>query len=248
MKKYLIILLLSFLYSCKIYKLDLTKRDLLFEDNLETLNNFNIKDGEFYNQNDVWFSKDQVKIIDEGLEIRIEKDSTNHCSWQGERYTTWTSGMIDTRGKVEYRGGVWQIEAKLNCGWPAIWLLKPDFYIDGYKSSKIIPEIDIVESIRGRFKHTIHYGYSDVVYRRFNKSKSAQMCDNEFHKFTVEFLNNGYNFYIDGIRTASFTSNDPEFVSNQPNYLIINNANHTYTNDTSEIVIKNIKIYGNNRQ
>lgn len=111
------------------------------------------------------------------------------------------------------------------------------------KRAQITPEIDIVETIQGKFRHTVHYGYAEYVYRRTSTGSSICKADNQFHEFGVDILKNGYDFYIDGIRTAELRSADPEFVSRDPSYLIINNAAHPYSTEDTEMVIKSIKIY-----
>lgn len=241
MKKLILILLI--LSSCKIQYLNLDNRCLLFEDNLTTFNNFNIKDGEFYNDNDVWFSKNAISLSDSGLIIKCIKDTLEHESWQGKRVTSWTSGMIDTRNKVEFSNGLWVIEAKLNSGWPAIWLLKKDYIPEGFSKSKIIPEIDIIETIHNKFRHTVHWGYSDNAYRLYETGKNIRLYDDKFHTFAVDCLSNGYDCYIDGIRTASFRSDSAQFVSKEKNYLIINNAATSEDSEETTMIIKSIKIY-----
>lgn len=243
MKIFILFLTLIILSSCEIYRLDISNRELLFEDSLKTLDSFNVKDGEFYNDNDVWFSKSTISLSDSGLVIKCLKDTSYHEDWRLKKVSNWTSGMINTRGKVEFSNGLWVIEAKLNSGWPAIWLLKNDYVPEGFNKAKIIPEIDIMETIHNKFRHTIHWGYSDEVYRLYEMGKNVGLYDEKFHIFAVDCLPDGYDFYIDGIRTASFRSRDIQFVSNEKNYLIINNAATSEDNNDTFMVIRSIKIY-----
>lgn len=224
-------------------KLNLENRQLIFEDNFENLDNFVVKDQGFYNDNPIWLSKDALTITPEGLKITCKKEIATHTSYQGTRETKWVTGMIDTYGKFERSYCIWLITAKLNNGWPAIWLLKRDRSIDGYEKKQITPEVDIVETIKGKFRHTIHYGYSDVIYRRTSTGVSICKVDNQFHEFGVSLVKDGYDFYIDGVLTGEFRSKDPEFVTNASNYLIINNAAHPYTTEDTEMIIKSIKVY-----
>ncbi len=241
--KNLFIILFFILSSCTVYRLDTSNKQLVFEDNLNTLQNFNIKDGEFYNDNDVWFSKNSISISDSGVVITCLKDTSEHESWQGKKVTSWTSGMIDTRGKVEFTKGLWIITAKLNSSWPAIWLLKNDYIPEGFNKAKIIPEIDIVETIHNKFRHTVHWGYSDDAYRLYETGENIRLYDNKFHEFAVDCLSNGYDFYIDGIRTASFRSENPQFVSDEKNYLIINNAATNEDSEETKMIIRQIRYY-----
>lgn len=100
-----------------------------------------------------------------------------------------------------------------------------------------------MEVISGDFRHTVHYGYAETVYRRTSTGSSIFKQDNEFHEFAVDILDNGYDFYIDGILTCKLRSKDPEFVTNYPNHLIINNAAHPYSTKNTEMIIKSIKVY-----
>lgn len=224
-------------------KLNIEKRQLVFEDNFKNLDNFTIKDQDFYNDNPIWLSKDTLVLTGEGLKITCKKEVATHTSWQGTRETKWVTGMIDTYGKFEHSNGLWLITAKLNDSWPAIWLLKVGRLIPGYERGQITPEVDIVETIKGKFRHTIHYGYSDIVYRRTSTGTAIIKSDNEFHEFGVDILKNGYDFYIDGILTGEFRSNDPEFVTESPNFIILNNAAHPYSTKDTEMIIKSIKVY-----
>lgn len=243
MKNFYFILILIILSSCNIYRLDVSSRELLFKDSLKTLQNFNIDDQVFYNDNDVWFSKEMVLMSDSGLVIRCIKDTSYHEDWRLKKVSNWTSGMINTRGKIEFSNGLWIIEAKLNSGWPAIWLLKNDYIPEGFIKAKIIPEIDIVETIHNKFRHTIHWGYSDDAYRLYETGENIRLYDNKFHEFAVDCLSNGYDFYIDGIRTASFRSENPQFVSDEKNYLIINNAATNEDSEETEMIIRQIRYY-----
>jgi beta-glucanase (GH16 family) len=243
MKIFNLFLILIMLSSCEVYRLDVSSRELLFEDSLKTLQNFNIDDQVFYNDNDVWFSKEMLSMSDSGLVIRCIKDTSYHEDWRLKKVSNWTSGMINTRGKIEFSNGLWIIEAKLNSGWPAIWLLKNDYIPEGFSKAKIIPEIDIVETIHNKFRHTVHWGYSDDAYRLYETGKNIGLYDDMLHAFAVDCLPDGYDFYIDGIRTASFRSNDPQFVSNEKNYLIINNAATSEDSEETIMIIKSIKIY-----
>lgn len=243
--KFTILLFLILLISCDEINLDMNDRQLVFEDKFNSLDNFNVKNGEFYNDNDVWFNKEMVLLTDSGLVIKCVKDTSEHETWQGRRITNWTSGMIDTYNKVEFSGGLWIINAKLNSLWPAIWLLKVGYIPDGFTRGTIIPEVDIVETIHNKFRHTVHWGYSNdpSIYRLYETGENVKIWDDKFHNFAVDILSNGYDFYIDGIMTASFRSDNPQFVSDQKSYLIINNAATSEDYTEEDIVIKSIKFY-----
>jgi len=233
------------LFKNQLQKKDFSQRKLLYTNNFETLNDFDVHDKEFYNDNWVWFSKDKIHLTNNGLSISCDYDRKVHTSWQGTRMALYSSGMVSTRNKVMFPNGLWIVNAKTCRSWCAIWLLKNDYNVEGYEKKQIIPEIDIVEAFgnKGYVKQTVHYGYSDTRYKtKWQGTSDLFKCDNKFHDYGVECLPNGYNFYIDGILTSKFRSTDPEFVSNEPNYLILNNAADVIKENT-EFVIKSIKFY-----
>ena len=218
---------------------------LIFSENFKTLDNFNVTDGEFYGDNDVWFSKEAVQITDSGVRIACFKDKLLHKSWNGERETTWTSGLLDSRGKFEYSFGTWVFEAKICNSWPAIWLLHNERNEPGYERVQITPEVDIMEVCKGnKVRHTVHFGYSNTVYKTHEIGSNIFKCDNQVHTFAVAMSPKGYKFYIDGILTAHFKTKNKEFISNVPCYLIINNAASKYNNENYyDFTIKSYKVY-----
>ena len=226
-----------------ITKKSFTDRKLVFSDDFKTLDNLKITDNEFYNDNDVYFSKDAVTLVSEGVNIACYKDTATRKTWQGKRTTDWTSGMITTYDKFQQSKGVWVIISNICSSWPAIWLLKYGRNIPGYAKDQITPEVDLMEILKGRIQHGIAYGYSDTIYRTNGVFNRLIKNDNAFHEFAVEILDNGYKFYIDGILTANFKSTDPEFVTDDPNYILLNNAANGDTTDNTNFIIKSVKVY-----
>ena len=227
-------------------KKDFSNRELIFYDDFHTLDNFDKTDKEFYNDNSVWFSKDAIYLTSEGLLIKCYEDKRTHTSWQGTRDCTHTSGIVTTKNKFTHSNGVWVINAKICDSWCAIWLLKNDRYEPIYTKTQITPEIDIMEAFKSNksIKHTIHYGYSDIVYKTdWIGTGVISKGDDKFHDFAVEILNNGYNFYIDGIQTGRFRSNDPDYVTDYPNYLLLNNSSDSYTTKNTEFIVKSVKVF-----
>lgn len=245
---------IRFMYFKKYIKQkNFSDKKVVFESDFSSLDQFHIKNNEFYNNNDCWFSKDAVSLVPDGVSIKCYKDPSEHTSWQGTRTTNWTSGMIETRTKFNQPNGVWEVDAKICDSWIAIWLLKRARDIsghgEGYRS--IIPEIDIMEIIKHKVKQTVHYGYTNKEYRKLAIGSSLFKNDDKFHKFTVECLSNGYNFYIDNYLTTKFRSRDTEFVSSVPQYILINNANSSSKNGDSDknpqidtdFIIRKVKVY-----
>lgn len=235
------------LFKRWVNKVDFTLgKELVYSNTFKDLQGLNVKDGEFYNDNDVWLSKDCVSVTPFGLEIVCKKDPATYTSWQGTRSVNWISGMVYTRGLFELVNGIWVFEAKACESWPAIWLLKKEHMEPGFTGEKIIPEVDIMEVCNGVLRTTIHYGYSDVYYRLHGIGSKIVKPDDKFHQFAVELLPTGYKFYFDQILVSEFHSDDPDFVSDYPCYVVINNAADEYSKESEyKIIVKSMKVYKN---
>lgn len=230
------------LFGSTIKRKDFSDRKLVFSDDFRDLNNFQVKDEVAYNENPIWLSKNAVQLVPDGVSIKCWKETATH--FYGKQVTTnWVTGMLDTRETFNHSNGLWVITAKVGNSWPAIWLLKRDRNVPGFKRTQITPEVDIMEVIRGKFRHTVHYGYEEHVYRTTSKGMNVCKWDDEFHEFAVDIHGKGYDFYIDGILTCKLRSNHPDFVTDHPSFLILNNASHPYTTDESEMIIKSVRVY-----
>jgi len=221
-------------------------RKLIFEDYFNDLNNWNVADGVPYSNTEVWLIKEALHLIDDGLMITCWKQYGQHTLSDGSIFTSrWISGRIDTRHKHEFSNGVWVIRAKAVDSFFAAWLLKNDRQEPGYQRSQIIPEVDIAENIDGKVRHTVHYGYQEEPkYTRTSIGSSIFKADDEFHDFAVEMLADGFRFYVDGIETAAFRNKYPEFVTNFPSYLILNNASKDgFESSITYFIIQSVKFY-----
>ena len=196
----------------------------------------------FYNDNDVWFSKEIPTLTANGLEIACNYKPQVYSDWRiKDKKVNYISGQVVSSFMMSY--GTWEIEASLCDSWPAIWLLRKDYWSEKAQKNIIIPEVDIMEVIKGYFKPTIHYGIpADDGYRKSQMTSRICKVDEKLHKFACTLLKDGYNIYIDGILIAKFRSKDPEFVSDEPCYLLLNNATYGNTGDTN-MVIKSVKCY-----
>lgn len=207
---------------------------------------FIIKDGEFYNNNDVWFSKDKVSTNNlYDLVIDCEYQPGTHESWQGKRDTNWISGMVETPVLINY--GTWIIEAKLPKSWPAIWLLR-ERHNNPEGVSTITPEVDIMEVIHGNFQHTIHFSPDSKHYSTDGRNNKLKY-DDKFHEFAVDLRKDGYDFYIDGILTGRFRGKG-NIVDDSRLYLILNNAaNRGDTDhkvgDNYRMEVRSVRVYKN---
>lgn len=227
-------------------KVSFDNRVLLLSDNFETLQNFTMIDNDFYSNNEVWFSKDAIRLTGEGVELLCYKDVAEHTNWSGTYQSLYTAGMISSRDTFLYPNGVWVINACICDSFCAAWLLKKDRHEPGYERVQITPEIDIMENIKGKMTQTIHWGYEEEpIYRKYGIGSPIFGADNEYHEYAVELLKDGYKFYVDGVLTAIFRTNNPEFVTDYPNFLLLNNAMNKYSKnkDFTVFKVKSVKVY-----
>lgn len=233
-----------FLRTKKVFKGELT-----FECNFQTIQDvkskFHITDNEFYNQNEILFSEEMV-TADNGLKIKCVSEMGKKTTYQRTGIYFWKTGCLKTwnkSGGFTQAGGTWVVEAIFPRTWAALWLLHPDYNVPKIGKKHIIPEIDFAECNQKVIDNVLHYGYDKDRYSTKGKLNHTHRADGKLHQYAVEILPDGYNFYCDGYLTARFRSKDPEFVSNQPKYLVINNAVAEGTYEESEFIIKSVKVY-----
>jgi len=251
MKKVLFIVIPILLFGCKTVKVTTYLGnnpvefvgDTVFHTTFKTLDGFRIYDNDFYNDNDVWFSEDAIELTEEGLILKCYKDTCSHESWNGSRITSWTAGAIDTKPIFKYPYGTWIVVAKTDKSMSAIWMLKDEHFVEGYEKHKIIPEIDLMEIVHDKFKSTIHWGYMDDGYRRYDDGYYVQPWDGNWHEYAVVLLEDGYDFYFDKRKVCSLRSKNKEFVSDASNFLILNNAcDSTMCEENYNMYIKSITV------
>ena len=206
-------------------------------------NKFHITDNEFY-KNDILFSAEMVSISD-GLTIKCIKETGQATTYQGTGVYNWKTGCLTTWNKTggyTHSGGTWIIEAIFPETWAALWLLHPDYFVPSTGREHIIPEIDLAECNQKIIDNVVHYGYDVNRYSTKGKLNHVHKADGKLHQYAVEILPDGYKFYLDGYLTTKFKSKDPEFVSNQPKYLVINNAVKEGVKEESRFYVKNVRV------
>jgi len=203
-----------------------------FQDSTD-LNRF-ILGNDAYNQNKVWFKPEMVRVVkDTGLVIDClySPDTSGRFNFISGSLQTWNH---DTTLFIQ-SGGVWVFYAAFPESWAAIWMLSPNYRVPGFDRDFIVPEIDVAENNGDGIDNCVHYGYSVEKYNAHSHVRRMHRYDGLMHEYAVEIKPNGYDFYRDGILRNRFRSKDPEFVSGQPYYMIINNASD------SRFPVKNTK-------
>jgi beta-glucanase (GH16 family) len=145
-----------------------------------------------------------------------------HIVAQREQYTcggystSWTSGYLDTIGKMSRTYGRFEIRAKLPTQadtskglWPAFWL-RPDDGGDG--------EIDIMEAVGSGVGDRNYNSISQTLWADYNNTYARQShgvtfpagdtMSDAFHTYAVEWEPGVIRFLVDGTVTYTRTSTD----------------------------------------
>jgi hypothetical protein len=236
----IVVLLLNILFSCSIYRIvpKTFEGETTFScdfKNESDLSKFTISDNEDYNNGIVAFIKEMVSVDpNKGLVLKSQKQAGK-----------WVAGCIKTEQTFTQKNGTWIFNANFPDSWSAIWLLRPGYFVPSINRDHIIPEIDIAENNGGKIDNCVHYGYplNPNIYRLHGRVKKMHKPDGKFHEYTVQFKEKGYDFYLDGKLKNRMRSNDPEFVADQPCYMLINNAwSDRHPEIETEFVVRNLKV------
>jgi len=156
-------------------------------------------------------SRENITIIDGKLYIRAKKDlpfDPNNPSY--------SSGRINTKGKVELQYGYWEIRAKLPQGvgtWPAIWMLNSKIDSIGWP---YCGEIDIMEHVGfdpNKVFFSIHNAnlYGGVHGTSQQGVYELNTLETSFHNYAIEWGDNFIKGYIDGILYFDYSKNSTSF-------------------------------------
>ena len=138
---------------------------------------------------------ENARVEDGHLVIEVRKeDLSQNADYGGQHYT---SARLQTKGKAEWTYGFYEVRAKLPCnrgGWPAIWLVGPDWPKGG--------EIDIMEQLSfdpTTIYGTLHSPYSEAGDKVHTGDKTTieKPCD-AYHDYQTEWTPTSITVSIDG--------------------------------------------------
>jgi len=208
-----------------------------------------------------YYTKDSVSIHDNLLITaqRITPDSGLNCYYGPAQ---WKSGKIHTAGKIGFKYGRLQIQAKMPSGvgvWPALWLLGANL-LDGVAWPHC-GEIDILENTGAhpfQVQGTIH---GDGYFGENGLTKiiqSATMLSSNFHTYAIEWDANSIKWFFDDLCYNIIKRQDVEeqgkpWPFDQEFYLIMNLAIGGWFAgdvdpqlDIAQLQVKSIKYYSIN--
>jgi beta-glucanase (GH16 family) len=143
----------------------------------------------------------------------------------------WSSGKIDTQGKVTYKYGLIEARIKVPAGggtWPAFWMLGTNITTVPWPLSG---EIDIMEAAGNepyKISGTAHLANSrgQHIYKG-DYTYTPQLTASGYHTFGVAWLPNRIDWLVDGIKYYSLKKRDvgsSPWPFNDPFYIIVNTA------------------------
>lgn len=162
-----------------------------------------------------WYQPKNVAVSGGQLHLTAKRE---HVAGDGRGYD-YTSGMVTSYGKFDFRYGYAEMRAKLTKGqgmWPAFWLLPND--------GSWPPEIDVMEQLGHdpkRIYQTYHWG-TVAQHQKDESSYSGPNYANGFHTFGVDWSPEAIVYYIDGIERHRLT--DKAIITALPQYLLANLA------------------------
>ena len=203
------------------------------EFNVDTLNlrYWNVEEmwpGAFNNESQSYEkNNDNITIINGKLYIRAKKE--NPFDPNNPAYT---SGRINTKGKVELQYGYWEIKAMLPSGvgtWPAIRMFNSQ--IDSV-SWPYCGEIDIMEHVGYNSNEVFFSIHNTNLYGNVggtNQQGVYEMNDLEtdFHRYAIDWGENFIRGYVDGNLYFNYNKGSSSFEDwpyDNPFFLIINLA------------------------
>ena len=153
--------------------------------------------------------------------------SVGSClAWSGS--CPFTSGRIDTQGKVSFMYGV--IEARIQNpkgggNWPAFWMLGTNITSVGWPASG---EIDIMEGKSAtRVASAIHWSNGGNDAYEYGEASGGNYA-NAYHVYKLHWLENYIAIYVDDVKVLEETNTtlnqSGSWAFNHPFFIIFNNA------------------------
>lgn len=177
----------------------------------------------FHKEHPCWIEDEGLAFEDSNIIFKLvkgEDGKLRSCQLQtGENWYDrpsnpgWGVAKLE-KPRFEHTFGYYECRCKLQRGdnwWSAFWLQSPTIGTH-YDAKKAGVEVDILESFFGNtyLPHFIHWGGYGPNYNYTStlgdnvlaRAKDAIPVDDGFHRFGVEWDEEGYTFYVDGVQSG----------------------------------------------
>jgi beta-glucanase (GH16 family) len=167
---------------------------------------------------------ENVRVEDGCLIIEARKERLRNANY--------TSGRVNSAGKMDIRYGRIEVSAQLPEGvgmWPAIWAMPTDSVYGGWPDSG---EIDIMENV-GYEPDVVHAtvhteAYNHMIGTQKGASTNVEGISSAFHVYALEWTPTSITMSIDGNSYFTFyrepDAGSPQWPFDQPFYVILNIA------------------------
>ncbi len=164
-----------------------------------------------------------VTVSNGTLTITAKKESINGANY--------TSARIKTQGKKSFTFGRIDIRAKLMTGqgyWPALWMLGESISSVGWPACGEIDIMELVGHKPSTVVGTAHWGLpgNNSTYISRNYSLSGTDFSKEFHVFSIVWVKDQIQWFVDDQLFSTITKNDVNvnYPFNDPHFFIFNIA------------------------
>lgn len=182
-------------------------------------------------------------LILEGRKERFPnaRHQAGASDWQrAPEFAEYTSGSINTAGKVAWQYGRIEVRAKIPAGkgtWPAIWMMGDRKDNPKWRGWPFCGEIDIMEHVGKaptNIHGTCHWGVDGTEHK--HRSKGAYTLNHdpkstygEFHIYAIEWDKDKIDFFYDDLKYFTFDiaqadMPDGSNAFRQKHYLLLNLA------------------------
>lgn len=178
-------------------------------------------------RNDAWYVKNAVTLEEGNLKISVY--STKESDGTYKHY----AGMIATQGLFLQKHGYFESKIKFvtqSGEWGAFWLQSPTMGKTGMSDEEAGSEIDIVEhrvvdnkgqNMSNLLIQTIHWGGYGANHKSKSFQKNNTGINNGYHTYALEWTDDAYIFYLDGVETHRFDKIGNIPVSQTKEYIIL---------------------------
>ena len=216
-----------------------------------------------------WVNKEQQEYVDSSENISVKDGSLiiKPVKKTENGVTTYTSGRVNTKGKHDFKYGMFEAKVKVPKGQgylPAFWLMPTDESIYGeWPKCGEIDAMEVMGQETDKCYGTIHFGDPHQEKQKTYKLSSSQKdFSEEWHVFDVEWEPGKITWYVDGIKyhetnqwfSAVKGEENKTYPApfNQPFYVILNlavggswvgNTDDTTDFENAEFAVDYVKVY-----
>ena len=220
----------------------------------------------FHKAHECWIENEGIEFENSNIIFKLVKGEDGKfrsCQLQtGENWYDrpgegrWNVAKLE-KPKFVHKFGYYECRCKLQRGdnwWSAFWLQSPTIGTH-YDEKRAGVEVDIYEGFFGNsyIPHHLHWGgygpnydHMSTVGKVSATAKSATPVDDGFHRFGVDWDEEGYTFYVDGVQSGPKLT---EAVSHTDTFILIGTEVVGYRNSIPGFYkeVENLKTFDDDK-